>query len=214
MPKREIIEIDDEKCNGCGECLPNCAEGALEIVDGKVRIVSDALCDGLGACIGHCPQGALRIIQREANPFNEEAVEIHLAQLKEEATSCASCQPKARRQWPIALQLVPIEAPFFQNANLLIAADCVPFTYHKFHDDFLQGKTLVYGCPKFDNAQGYLRKLTEIIRKNSIQSITLLMMEVPCCSGLGKIVDTALAQSRKAIPLKKTIISVDGHRKE
>jgi Fe-S-cluster-containing hydrogenase component 2 len=214
MTKREIIEIDDEKCNGCGECIPNCAEGALQIVDGKVQIVSDALCDGLGACLGHCPQGALRIIQREAAPFDEEAVEAHLAQLKQEAASCADCQPEARRQWPIALRLVPIAAPFFQNADLLIAADCVPFAYRNFHDEFLKGKTLVFGCPKFDNAQGYQTKLTEIFRQNSIQSITLLLMEVPCCSGLGNIVKTALANSGKDIPLKKTIITVDGQHKQ
>ncbi len=229
MPVRDIIEIDEEKCNGCGECIPNCAEGSLQIIDGKARLIRDDLCDGLGECLGHCPQGALRIIQREAEDFDEEAVEKHLAQTAgceggcqqvvthskghAEATETSSAAvPSALRQWPIALRLVPIKAPFFQNADLLITADCVPFAYGNFHQEFLQGKTVVFGCPKIDDAHGYVEKLAEILRVNTIKSITLAIMEVPCCSGLQRIVELALAKSGKSIPLHQTVISVRGEK--
>ncbi|MFX1577716.1 MAG: ATP-binding protein [Promethearchaeota archaeon] len=230
MPIREIIEIDEEKCTGCGECIPNCAEGALKIIDGKARLVRDDLCDGLGACLGHCPEGALRIIHREAPAFDEEAVEEYLA--SGEAPNCVTCDvkvdastsetptqlqgevvPIGQRQWPIALRLVSVKAPFFQNADLLVVADCVPFAYPKFQQEFLSGRVLVYGCPKFDNAQAYVDKLTEIFRNNSIKSITMLKMEVPCCSGLGRIVELAINQSKKDIPVENITIGLKGNKK-
>ena len=230
MPVREIIEIDEEKCDGCGECIPNCAEGALQIIDGKVRLIRDDLCDGLGACLGHCPTGALQIIRREAPKFDEEAVEEHLA--KTQPSECASCEvvvdgtaaetptrikgeviPIGQRQWPIALRLVPIQAPFFNEADLLVTADCAPFAYPEFLQEFLPGKVLVFGCPKFDNAQGYVEKLTEIFRQNSINSITVVKMEVPCCSGLQRIVEIALDQSEKNIPVENVTIALQGKRK-
>ncbi|MFX1491526.1 MAG: ATP-binding protein [Promethearchaeota archaeon] len=230
MSVREIIEIDEEKCTGCGECIPNCAEGALQIIDGKAKLIRDDLCDGLGACLGHCPEGALRIIHREAPEFNEEAVEKHLAQMG--PPGCASCDmvvdgsaleaatqlegevvPLGQRQWPIALRLVPVQASFFKDADLLVAADCVPFAYPEFQQDLLPGKVLVYGCPKFDNAQGYVEKLTEIFRQNSIKRVTMVKMEVPCCSGLQRIVEIALSQSGKNIPVENVTIAVKGKRK-
>ncbi|MFW9830656.1 MAG: ATP-binding protein [Candidatus Thorarchaeota archaeon] len=230
MPVREIIEIDEEKCTGCGECIPNCAEGALQIINGKAKLIRDDLCDGLGACLGHCPEGALRIIHREAPEFDEEAVEEHLA--KGRVHECPSCDvvvdgstvetpsllsgkvvPIGQRQWPIALRLVSTTAQFFKDADLLVAADCVPFSYPLFQQEFLPGKVLVYGCPKFDNAQGYVEKLTEIFQKNSIKSITMLKMEVPCCSGLQRIVEIALSQSGKQIPLENITITLKGNKK-
>jgi NAD-dependent dihydropyrimidine dehydrogenase PreA subunit len=232
VPVRDIIEIDEEKCNGCGECIPNCAEGSLQIVDGKVRLIRDELCDGLGACLGHCPQGALRIIQREAPDFDEEAVEEHLA--KSEQCSGGQCSqvvvdttgdtetaggthtpavPSALRQWPIALRLVRVNAPYFKDADLVITADCVPFAYESFHREFLQDKVMVFGCPKFDDAKGYVEKLAEILRVNSIKSITLVIMEVPCCSGLQRIVELALSKSGKTIPLQRTVITVRGEKR-
>ncbi|MFW9934410.1 MAG: ATP-binding protein [Candidatus Thorarchaeota archaeon] len=230
MPTREIIEIDEEKCTGCGECIPNCAEGALKIIDEKARLVRDDLCDGLGACLGYCPEGALKIIHREAPAFDEEAVEEHLA--SREASNCVTCDvkvdastsvtptqlqgevvPIGQRQWPIALRLVSVKAPFFQNADLLVVADCVPFAYPKFQQEFLSGKVLVYGCPKFDNTQAYVDKLTEIFRDNSIKSVTMLKMEVPCCSGLVRIVELAISQSKKDIPVENITIELKGNKK-
>jgi NAD-dependent dihydropyrimidine dehydrogenase PreA subunit len=230
MPVRDIIEIDEEKCNGCGECIPNCAEGSLQIIDGKARLIRDDLCDGLGACLGHCPQGALRIIQREAPDFDEEAVEEHLAKTGQCGGDCsqvvvdttghsgtvgghnAPAIPSALRQWPIALRLVPVMAPYFKNADLLVTADCVPFAYGNFHQEFLRDKVVVFGCPKFDDAKGYVEKLAEILRANTIKSITLVIMEVPCCSGLQRIVELALSKSGKTIPLHRTVITVRGEK--
>ncbi|MBM4306589.1 MAG: 4Fe-4S ferredoxin, partial [Deltaproteobacteria bacterium] len=185
MATRKIVKIDEEKCNGCGLCIPNCAEGALKIVDGKAKLITDKFCDGLGACLGHCPEDAIKIIEREAEEFDEKAVEIHLHK-QNEATQphqhqhehqfggCPSSRvlqfeapkpsadsaPKGSTvsqltQWPVQLKLVPVEAPYFQDADLLIAADCVPFAYPDFHQDFLKGKALVVGCPKLDDIQLY-----------------------------------------------------------
>ena len=230
MPVREIIEIDEERCTGCGECIPNCAEGALQIIDGKAKLIRDDLCDGLGACLGHCPEGALKIIHREAPDFYAEAVEEHLA--KAGTPECVSCDvkvdastietpaklsgevvPIGQRQWPIALRLVSVNAPFFQDAEILVVADCVPFSYPHFQQEFLPGRVLVYGCPKFDNAQGYVDKLTEIFQRNNIKSVTMLKMEVPCCSGLQRIVEIAVAQSEKKIPVENITIGLQGQKK-
>ena len=247
MATRKIVRIDEEKCNGCGLCIPNCAEGAIQIVDGKARLITDKFCDGLGACLGHCPEDAITIIDREADDFDEKAVEIHLHKKQEaplrlhpqpqpkpqpEFTGCPSSRvlqfqvPKPRAesgpkestvsqlsQWPVQLKLVPVAAPYFQDADLLVAADCVPFAYPDFHQDFLRGKALVVGCPKLDDIQLYREKLTEIFKTNSIKSVTLPFMEVPCCFGLVKATEDAIAASGKDIPLKKVKIGIRGEIK-
>jgi Pyruvate/2-oxoacid:ferredoxin oxidoreductase delta subunit len=241
MATRKIVKIDEERCNGCGLCVPNCAEGALQIIDGKVKLVSEKFCDGLGACLGHCPQDAITVIEKEAEDFDEKAVEVHLHkkhEVKPEPkpqpqpvpfTGCPSSRtmhfevPKAMAntgstspsvsmltQWPVQLKLVPINAPYFQDADLLIAADCVPFAYPDFHRDFLKGKAVVVGCPKLDDVQLYREKLTEIFKANSIKSITVPYMEVPCCFGLVKATEDAIAASGKDIPLKKVKIGIRG----
>ncbi len=240
MATRKIVRIDEDKCNGCGLCIPNCAEGALRIVDGKAKLMSEKFCDGLGACLGHCPEDAITVIEREAEEFDEKAVEAYLHK-KQEAkpepkpqpapvftgcpssramhfkvaeakTESASVTPAVSQlaHWPVQLKLVPINAPYFQDADLLIAADCVPFAYPDFHRDFLKGKAVVVGCPKLDDIQYYKEKLTEIFKTNSIKSITLPHMEVPCCFGLVKATEDAIAASGKNIPLKKVKIGIRG----
>lgn len=238
MVLRNIVEIDEGLCNGCGECIPNCAEGALQIVDGKARIVKDIYCDGLGACLGHCPQGAIRIIQREAEEFDEEAVHEFLAQrdtlehpVAEKdgpemaaAYGCASGQvqqleagaPKeveggsGLSHWPVQLKLVPVKAPFFDDADLLVVADCVPVAFPDLHAKLLRGRPIVIGCPKFDDAQGYAEKLGEILRQNSVRTVTVVHMEVPCCSSMNGIVDYAVRASGKSIPVMRATVSVRG----
>jgi Pyruvate/2-oxoacid:ferredoxin oxidoreductase delta subunit len=242
MVTRKIVKIDEEKCNGCGLCIPNCAEGALQIIDGKARLVSDKFCDGLGACLGHCPQDAIAVIEREAEDFDEKAVEAFLHK-KHEAkpepqpqpisfTGCPSSRvmqfqvPKPRTeatqtrssvsqlcQWPVQLKLVPVNAPYFEDADLLVAAECVPFAYPDFHQDFLKGKAVVVGCPKLDDIQSYKEKLAEIFKTNSIKSVTVPYMEVPCCFGLVKATEDAIAVSGKKIPLKKVKIGLQGEIK-
>jgi len=242
MAKRKIVRIDEEKCTGCGLCIPNCAEGALQIIDGKAKLISEKFCDGLGACLGHCPEDAITVIEREAEEFDEKAVETFLHQKKEapsqpipqpaQFTGCPSSRamhfkvPEARAgstssapivsqltQWPVQLKLVPINAPYFHEADLLITADCVPFAYPDFHRDFLKGKAVVVGCPKLDDIQSYKEKLTEIFKTNPIKSITVPYMEVPCCFGLVKATEDAIAASGKNIPLKKVKIGIRGEIK-
>jgi Pyruvate/2-oxoacid:ferredoxin oxidoreductase delta subunit len=249
MATRKIVKIDEEKCNGCGLCIPNCAEGALQIVDGKAKLVSEKFCDGLGACLGHCPQDAIAVIEREAEDFDEKAVEAYLHKGMEAKpqpqpqpqpepgpvplfTGCPSSRPMQFKvpesggeldsggpsvsmlsQWPVQLKLVPVNAPYFQNADLLVAADCVPFSYAHFHQDFLKEKAVVVGCPKLDDIQYYKEKLTEIVKTNSIKSVTVPYMEVPCCFGLVKATEDAIAASGKKITLKKIKISIRGEIK-
>jgi len=240
MATRKIVKIDEEKCTGCGLCIPNCAEGAIQIIDGKARLISDKFCDGLGACLGHCPEDAILVIEREAEEFDEKAVETHLHKKDAPApetkpqpqpvfAGCPSSRPiqfkapEARSlstspapsvsmltQWPVQLKLVPVNAPYFENADLLVAADCVPFAYCNFHQDFMKGKAVVVGCPKLDDIQYYLEKLTEIFKNNSIKSVTLPYMEVPCCFGLVRATEEAIAASGKKIPLKKVKIGIQG----
>lgn len=238
MTRRKIVHIDEEKCNGCGLCIPNCAEGALQIVQGKAKLITDKFCDGLGACLGHCPQGAITIIEREAEEFDEKAVEHHL-QYKREGEKpkvepllavCPSSRPMHFKpakvsptkgsvargeselsQWPVQLKLVPIQAPYFKDADLLVVADCVPIAYANFHQDFLKGKSVVVGCPKLDDVQFYKEKLTEIFKSNSIKRITVPFMEVPCCFGLVKATEDALRASGKRIPLDKVRIGIQGN---
>jgi Pyruvate/2-oxoacid:ferredoxin oxidoreductase delta subunit len=240
MATRKIVKIDEEKCTGCGLCIPNCAEGALQIVDGKAKLITDKFCDGLGACLGHCPEDAITVIEREAEEFDEKAVEAFLHK-KEGSKPQPQPQPEPvfmgcpssramhfkvpevqtetvsttlsisqLTQWPVQLKLVPINAPYFQDADLLIAADCVPFAYPDFHRDFLKGKALVVGCPKLDDIQFYKEKLTEIFKTNSIKSVAVPYMEVPCCFGLVKVTEDAIAASGKNIPFKKIKIGIRG----
>ncbi len=206
MPIRKIVHINEDLCNGCGECIPKCHEGALQIVNGKAKIVKEMYCDGLGACIGQCPQGAITIIEREADDFNESAVKEHLAKIEVKKEDKKTGPP----QWPVQLNLLPLEAPFYNNADLLITADCVPLACSSFHDKLLPGKRVMIGCPKFDNVQAYAQKLGEILKRNNIASITVAYMEVPCCSGIKWMVDKAIEASGKKIPVKRYIIRIGG----
>ncbi|MBU4342491.1 MAG: 4Fe-4S binding protein [Candidatus Omnitrophica bacterium] len=235
MAKRKIVKIDEEKCTGCGLCIPNCAERALQIVDGKAKLVKEIYCDGLGACLGHCPENAITIEERESAVFDEKATEKHLKDLKKKEKKskdlpcgCPGTAVKTLKKrttsneqratkteselsnWPIQLMLVPTEAPYLKNADLLIAADCVAFSYPDFHQDFLKGRILLMGCPKLDAATIYEEKLAEIFKLNDIKSITLLHMEVPCCFGLNQIVSEALRLSGKKIPLKEVTVGIKG----
>ncbi|MFA4876547.1 MAG: 4Fe-4S binding protein [Methanoregula sp.] len=293
--KRKIISIDEAKCTGCGRCIPDCPEGALQLIDGKARLVSDLFCDGLGACIGTCPEGAITVIEREAVPYNEYAVmevivrqgmpviKAHLEHLAShgqlslynqaieylieksipipdhkppektpaspqsgrtgegvchagphEAHPFAACPgsaarsiPRERgfgprqpsggksgsmlRQWPIQLALLNPSAPYFDNADLLISADCVPFAYAGFHEEFLQGRILIMFCPKLDgDLEAYINKLAEIFRKHTIRSITIVHMEVPCCGGVRFVVEKALEKFGIPIPVAEKTITIDG----
>jgi NAD-dependent dihydropyrimidine dehydrogenase PreA subunit len=279
--KRNIINIDEEKCTGCGQCIPDCPEGALMVIDGKARLVSDLFCDGLGACMGTCPEGAITVVEREAGAYDEKAVmaniapqgpaviTAHLEHLlrhgetgfynqaveylnehqvpipRHEIPGCppdhephghpsfAGCPGSAQRsiprtprtgypqqsgktaselrQWPVQLALQNPRAPYFENADILIAADCVPFAFADFHRDYLKDKIVIMFCPKLDpDIDGYIAKLTDIFSGHTINSITLLHMEVPCCSGVTYIVNKALERSGKTIPVKEITISIDG----
>ena len=233
---RKVVKIDQEKCNGCGDCVPACAEGALQIIDGKARLVSDKYCDGLGACLGECPEGAITIEEREAAKFDEEEAKHHLHEkecAKEELPcGCSSAtvtqfeRPKAAEvtheessrhsmlgHWPVQLTLVPPGAPFLQGADLVLAADCVPFAYAGFHHDFLKGHALLVACPKLDDFQAHLSKLTDILRRSDVRSLTVVHMEVPCCSGLTHMAQQAIRLSGKDIPLKDVTIGIKGDRK-
>jgi ferredoxin len=237
---RKIIEIDDERCDGCGVCVPACAEGAIEIVDGKARLVAERYCDGLGACLGECPNDALRVVEREADDFDEEAVEAYLTEKVESkdavpvfpTVSCPSQQirtfaPRTSDEgvseggtetpansqlshWPVQIHLVPPTAPFLREADLLVAADCTPVAYPRFHEDFLKGKVVMVGCPKFDDVQEYIHKFTEIFKRNAIKKVTTVVMEVPCCSGLPMIVKKAMELAEKGIPMETVVIGTQG----
>ncbi len=228
MVVRNIVEIDEGLCDGCGQCIPNCAEGALQIVDGKARIVKDMYCDGLGACLGNCPQGAISIIQREADEFDEGAVHEFLAQrdASEHPVVCGCPSSQVQQleasvpeeavegstlsNWPVQLKLVPVKAPFFEDADLLVVADCVPVAFPDLHAKLLRGRPIVIGCPKFDDAQGYAEKLGEILRLNGVRTVTVVHMEVPCCSSMNGIVDYAVRASGKPIPVMRATVSVRG----
>lgn len=279
MVIRKIIKIDDETCTGCGECIPNCPEGALQVIDDKARIISDLFCDGLGACIGHCPVDAISIEEREAEEYDERKVmenvvkqgknviKAHLEHLrdhdqmdylqeaidylkendfevpieepqsaechtdsplpcgcpgaavqdlrteeqecKEEVTTITKSKTELR-QWPVQLMLVPPSAPYLKDADVLIAADCVPFAFPNFHNEFLKGKILLVGCPKLDKIDYYEKKLTEIFKNNDIKSLTIAHMEVPCCFGLNKLIEEAVKCSGKNIPIKEYTIGIKG----
>jgi len=235
--KRKIVRIDEEKCTGCGLCVLACQEGALQIVNGKARLVSESYCDGLGACLPECPTGAITIEEREAAPFDEEAVKARSAPAAEEtragegepnlACGCPGTQvrnlartvdtapvedrrvPSALRNWPCQIRLVPAGAPYFDGAALLVAADCTAYAYPEFHRDFMRGRVTLIGCPKLDGVD-YAEKLTEILKSNEIKSITVLRMEVPCCGGIVQAVRQALKQSGKTIPWRVVTITTEG----
>ena len=237
--KRRIIEIDQDKCNGCGACAAACHEGAIAMVDGKAKLMRDDYCDGLGDCLPACPTGAITFVEREAAAYDEQAVmdnkrrKMQEKMKKEGMTlpcgcpgsrsqkiehaeaegSCAaetSARPVSRlSQWPVQIKLVPTNAPFFDGAKLLIAADCTAYAYAAFHEDFIKGHITLVGCPKLDGAD-YSEKLGEIIRDNDIKSVTVVRMEVPCCGGLEHAAKTALQNSGKFIPWQVVTVSTDG----
>jgi len=245
MAVRKIVHIEEDKCNGCGLCVPSCAEGAIQIINGKAKLVKDQYCDGLGACLGECPQDAIRIIERNAEEFDEEAALEHVKTLKKssdkshlhqhQSGGCPGSkirtfldEPQSKseieenettttlksqlRQWPIQISLVPIKAPFFENSNLMITADCVPFAYAEYHPKLLKGKVVLIGCPKLDDVEFYADKLTQIVSSNNIASITVAYMEVPCCRGIVSAIETAIKNSGKVVSLEKVCISIDGNR--
>ncbi len=271
--KRSIITIDEAKCTGCGLCIPNCPEGAIQIIDGKARLISDLFCDGLGACIGHCPEGAITVEEREAEPYDEykvmenvvkqgaNTIKAHLAHLKEhdqmtyyeqaidylkknnikipekeektmEAHAFSGCpgsrsmhfkpsaapndvseatQPSRLSHWPIQMHLISPDAPQYQGADLLLAADCTAFSMADFHKDYLNGKALTIACPKLDEGQEiYLEKLKSLIDTAKINTLTVLVMQVPCCSGLLRLAQRAVEEAERKIPIKAIVVSVQG----
>jgi len=234
---RKIIRIDEEKCNGCGICVPACAEGALQIIDGKAKLISETYCDGLGACLGECPQGAITIEERVAEEFDGEATKLHLVEKKhtmeklpcgcpsatvtqferQESTGVvpreATNQQSMLGHWPVQLTLVPPTAPFLQGADVVLAADCVPFAYADFHQHFLKNHSLLVACPKLDDFEAHLKKLTDILSHSSVRSLTVVHMEVPCCAGLTYMVEQAMQLAGKDVPLKEVTIGIKGDLK-
>lgn len=229
---RRVIQIDTEKCNGCGLCATACHEGAIAIVDGKAKLMRDDYCDGLGDCLPSCPMQAISFVEREAAAYDEEAVRKHLEKrAKEQQTAgCPGSQaqmikrsPEASvsaaqhttnviselRQWPVQIKLMPVKAPYYDGADLLIAADCTAYVYANFHDDFIRDKITVIGCPKLDDID-YSEKLTEILRQNDIKSVHIVRMEVPCCGGLLNAAKVALQNCGKMIPWQVTVVGTDG----
>jgi len=232
MAVRNVVKIDEAKCNGCGLCAQTCAEGAIKIIDGKAKLVSDSYCDGLGACLGHCLQDAITIEQREAAAFDEAAVKAPLGHGTHKAEPLFVCPGLAAHQlrpepaaaesnasepassqlshWPVQLKLVSPTAPYFAGVDLLQAADCVPFAMGDFHQQFLRGRSVAVGCPKLDDAQFYIEKLAEIVRSNDLRSLTVVHMEVPCCSGLTRVAREAIARSGKAMSFEDVTVSIRG----
>ncbi len=249
--QRLIVEIDEAKCDGCGDCVPSCAEGAIRIVGGKARLVGDALCDGLGACLGECPQGAIRVVTREAAAFDEVAVAKHLGRVPHPAAvpaapaprrSLSVVQPAAEApgggcpgarsvdlgppraasgvpadasasqlsHWPVQLGLVSPRAPWLAGADLLLAADCVPFAYPDFHRNLLAGRRVLVGCPKLDDVQAYVEKLAELFRASRPRSLTVARMEVPCCGGIAWAAHEAVRLSGVPVPVTEVTVSVAG----
>ncbi|MFH1761511.1 MAG: 4Fe-4S binding protein [bacterium] len=271
--KRKIINIDEEKCNGCEECIPNCPEGAIQIIDGKARLISDLFCDGLGACLGHCPEGAITVEEREAMPYDEKKVmeniikqgtnviKAHLEHLKEhgetellstalellkernieisteqykkegkmEGTGCpgakimdfseklaADCDETGKRvsqlrQWPIHMHLLSPRAPYFKGKDVLLAADCVAFALGDFHKDYLKGKQLAIACPKLDSGQeAYIEKIKTLVDESNINTLTVMVMQLPCCSGLLQIAKDGVAKASRNIPIKCVVVGIQG----
>ncbi len=209
--KRRVIHIDQDKCNGCGACASACHEGAIGMVNGKARLMRDDYCDGLGDCLPACPTNAITFVEREAAPYDEAAVQANKAALKAGKAADAAIAPTVSRlqQWPVQIKLAPVNAPYFNGAKLLIAADCTAYAYAGFHEKFMKGHVTLIGCPKLD-AIDYSEKLTEIFCNNDIRSISVVRMEVPCCGGMTYAVQRAIANSGKDIPCKVTVLSING----
>lgn len=209
--KRRVIHIDQDKCNGCGACASACHEGAIGMVNGKARLMRDDYCDGLGDCLPACPTNAITFVEREAAPYDEAAVQANKAALKAGKAVDTAFAPTVSRlqQWPVQIKLAPVNAPYFNGAKLLIAADCTAYAYAGFHEKFMKGHVTLIGCPKLD-AIDYSEKLTEIFRNNDIRSISVVRMEVPCCGGMTYAVQRAIANSGKDIPCKVTVLSING----
>ena len=230
--QRDIIMIDEEKCNGCGQCVPNCHEGALQVIDGKVRLVSEVMCDGLGACIGYCPEDAITIEKREAEPYDEVVVMSKKEHDHPYSHNGGSCPGSMERiitpapadtqhdfavmasqltHWPIQMHLINPNSPAYRGADLLLAADCVAFSLGSFHSTFLKNRSLAIACPKLDNAtESYVDKLTTLIDTAKVNTITVMMMEVPCCGGLLQMVKSATGRATVKIPVKAVLVSIDG----
>jgi ferredoxin len=225
--KRRIIEINQDQCNGCGLCATACHEGAIAMVEGKAKLIRDDYCDGLGDCLPTCPTGAIQFVEREALPYDEEAVKKNM-ETKAHGCSCPGSQPRVLqsqavkvqhsmeetvqsqlRQWPVQIQLAPIQAPYYEGANLLIAADCSAYAYGDFHNKFMKNKVTLIGCPKLDMVE-YAQKLQQIIMQNDIKSVTVVRMQVPCCGGMEMAVKTALQNSGKFLPWQVVTISTQG----
>lgn len=201
---RKIIHIDEDKCNGCGICATACHEGAIEIVDGKAKLAREHFCDGFGDCLPACPMGAITFEEREAPAYDEAAV-----MRAKQSSGVAGSRNVKLSNWPVQIKLAPIQAPYFDGADLLIAADCTAYAYAKFHSEFIDGRVTLIGCPKLDGVD-YSKKLTEIIRNNNIKSVTIVRMEVPCCGGLEWAAKNAMSNSGKHIPSQVITISIDG----
>ena len=239
MTQRQIVKIDEQKCDGCGLCVPSCAEGAIQIVHGKAKLVADVYCDGLGACLGHCPRGAITVVQREAAAFDEQAARRHAAEVeKPPAQGCpgsmarslkltiaaphaaaarlpfaqptADSTPTNLVNWPIQLRLVPPGAAFLQHADLVLVADCVPFAYADFHRQIVHERPILIGCPKLDDVSFYTQKLAEIITTAGIRRLTVVRMEVPCCGGLLRIAEAAKRLAGIDVPTEEITISIRG----
>ena len=230
---RSIIEIDEEKCDGCGQCVPACEEGAIQIVDGKARLVQERFCDGLGACLGECPRGAITIVEREAEDFDEEAAKAHVersaavgpsaahsgcpasramafgAVERQSAGTPVAPRPPQLRNWPVQLTLVPVGAPWLEGAELLICADCVPFACADFHEELLAGHQVITACPKLDQLEPYLEKLTAIFSEHELSSVTVARMEVPCCGGLQMLIEEALRAAGREVPVETVVVTIE-----
>jgi len=228
---RQIIEIDEDKCTGCGLCVPDCHEGAIQIIDGKAKLIAENHCDGLGNCLGACPEGAIRIVERPAEEFDEEAVKAHLASLGEGGGGCPSSAPSVREveevpgqpaevpasclgTWPVKLELLPPHAPFLIEGHLLLTADCAPVALASFNQRFLKERTVAIACPKFGPADLYVNKLTTMFANSGVKAVTVIVMEVPCCSGLVRMAQEALAMSGADIEAKMIVVGLDGEIQE
>ncbi|WP_031513070.1 ATP-binding protein [Desulfofalx alkaliphila] len=245
--KRKIIEIDRDKCIGCGLCTNACMQGAIQLVDGKAKLVSESYCDGLGMCLPQCPVGAIQLVEKDAEAFNSDRANIKLKSENQSSVSACGCsskqaesqslacgcpstlskiierkdkgpvahgsQPSRLRQWPVQLHLVNPAAPYFKNANLLLSADCVMAAYGDFQEKLLKDRAIAIACPKLDNIEGYVEKLTQILVNNDIKTIVVARMEVPCCGGISTLIKQALQNSGKEIPLREVVISIDGNVK-
>ena len=234
MAKRKIVRIDEDKCTGCGLCVPSCHEGALQIIDGKAKLVAEVYCDGLGACLGECPEDAITIEERDADEFSPVAVEEHLASKNHApkpahvcpGSAVRSIKKKVQREasgnghvpselthWPVQLTLVPAQAPYLKDADVLLAADCVPFAMGDFHAKLLRGHVVLVACPKLDDAAAHTEKMTDILKSSGLKSLSVVHMEVPCCFGLQQLAEQAHERSGSEVPLKEIVVGIDGELK-